>query len=81
MADAATAAAERHRMRVVLKGTSAPLGCVGFCSCVCELEGCHVCSVPVWGTDFKSPQTVNKILNKSTEISLNISKNLSVEIE
>lgn len=35
MADAATAAAERHRMRVVLKGTSAPLGCVGFCSCVC----------------------------------------------
>lgn len=46
--------------------------------CVCELEGCHVCTVPVWGTDFKSPQTVNKILNMSTEISLNISENLSV---
>lgn len=34
MADAA-AAAERHRMRVVLQGTYVPLEYVGFYACVC----------------------------------------------
>lgn len=35
MADAATAAAERHRIRVVLQGTYDPLECAGFCECAC----------------------------------------------
>lgn len=35
MADAAAAAAERHRMRVVLQGTYVPLEYVGFYVCVC----------------------------------------------